>query len=183
LKPSNLKQTELYQTVAVALVKMKDRCLDFTPAVENLPNVAEVMTEDLFSLGYRDSDCERIRYAIDTAGRTYARFPTIHHIKNHIKSRSQIAFEKEGVKKISHKPVISEEKRIENQKKIREMIAGISTADLNNKPKPVKEKVIPSDPKKQARLKQELEQIKKEVERKSIKTPEEIEAEENEGGI
>lgn len=69
---------------------MQARRLDFTPSAENMPITAEVMTDDLFALGYTDNDCDRIREAIDSAGRSYPRFPTIYHIKQHIKSEKQI---------------------------------------------------------------------------------------------
>ena len=71
---------------------MLARNLDFAPAAEDLPKTAKVMTHDLFRFGYTDDDSERIARAIDEAGRTYSRFPTIFHIKQHILSRGESEF-------------------------------------------------------------------------------------------
>lgn len=113
---SKIVETKLFQVVSMCLIEMQARRLDFTPSSENMPVTAEVMTKDLFREGYTDDDCERIKYAIDAAGRAYPRFPTVFHVKQFIKTRSQIAFEKEEPKKQIQ---ISDEARIaEHQKRI-----------------------------------------------------------------
>ncbi len=68
---------------------MLARNLEFSPAADELPMVAQVLVEDLQAWNYSDADCDRVSDGINTAGRSTRRWPTNHDIRAAIKKRSE----------------------------------------------------------------------------------------------
>lgn len=160
--------------IGASLIKNKSRGLDYTPAVENLPDAAELMAEDFYAMGYSDEDGERIVNAIDTACRSQPRFPTTFHVKLYMKSKEQLSFDKKEPLKISHQ--ISDKDRKRGSERIKMLMETINSK-TETKQEVTPKEVMVSDPEKRARIEAELKKAAGGAKRKTIRTPEEIEAE------
>ena len=128
LKNISTVETRLFEVVSTGLTLMQTRRLEGTPSSDNMPDTAELMTADLFVLGYTDDDCDRISEAIASVGRSQSKFPTVCHVKQHIKSKEQIALDNQPQKSlISNDARDAEQERRKNSalkalSKIREIL-------------------------------------------------------------
>lgn len=163
---------------------MQHRRLDYTPSSENLPMVAQVMTEDFIRVGFQDSDCDRIAEAIEDAGVSADRFPTFFKIRGHVKTHKQIMEELEYLKPKALPPTEEQkqQQRFIYNERIKEVLAALMPSKTVVGEIKAKEKHVQSDPEKRSRIKQELEYATTKTDSVPMKTPEQIEAEDNKNG-
>lgn len=182
LKPTvkiPLVKTPLYLAVSAGLTRMQLRRLDSTPSSVNMPTVAHVMTEDFIRAGFGDSDCERIAEAIEDAGVKTDRFPTFYNIRGHVKTLRRIEENHRKLKALPETKDQVRQKRLIYNKHIKAVLAVLTpSAPVAEKTK-VKEKHTPANLERRERIKRDLKNASVHTEYMPIKTPEEIETEEN----
>lgn len=73
---------------------MLARQLDYSPAAEELPQVIEVMHQDLQRMGFSDADSERIAMAFDRLALTATKWPTVVAVKEVVPRLAETSFKR-----------------------------------------------------------------------------------------